>query len=52
MALSVPDYGINARMAAQSAATLLGRQQRPYSVAVPGFSQVRGGPAHKPTHMS
>lgn len=40
MALSVPDYGVHSRMAAQSAAALHGRQQRPYSVAVPGFSQV------------
>ncbi|XP_030255692.1 brain-specific angiogenesis inhibitor 1-associated protein 2-like isoform X2 [Sparus aurata] len=39
MALSTPDYGMHSRMAAQSAATLHGRQQRPYSVAVPGFSQ-------------
>ncbi|XP_029311535.1 brain-specific angiogenesis inhibitor 1-associated protein 2 isoform X2 [Cottoperca gobio] len=39
MPLPVPDYGINSRMAAQSAAALHGRQQRPYSVAVPGFSQ-------------
>ncbi|XP_031698700.1 brain-specific angiogenesis inhibitor 1-associated protein 2 isoform X5 [Anarrhichthys ocellatus] len=39
MALPVPDYGIHSRMAAQSAAALHGRQQRPYSVAVPGFSQ-------------
>ncbi|XP_070846321.1 BAR/IMD domain-containing adapter protein 2 isoform X2 [Chaetodon trifascialis] len=38
-ALSVPDYGVQSRMAAQSAAALHGRQQRPYSVAVPGFSQ-------------
>lgn len=42
MALPVPDYGIHSRMAAQSAAALHGRQQRPYSVAVPGFSQVGG----------
>lgn len=40
MALPVPDYGIHSRMAAQTAAALHGRQQRPYSVAVPGFSQV------------
>ncbi|XP_037610095.1 brain-specific angiogenesis inhibitor 1-associated protein 2 isoform X5 [Sebastes umbrosus] len=39
MALPVPDYGIHSHMAAQSAAALHGRQQRPYSVAVPGFSQ-------------
>ncbi|XP_068585354.1 BAR/IMD domain-containing adapter protein 2-like isoform X2 [Cebidichthys violaceus] len=38
-ALPVPDYAIHSRMAAQSAAALHGRQQRPYSVAVPGFSQ-------------
>lgn len=42
VALPVPDYGVQARMAAQSAAALHGRQQRPYSVAVPGFSQVGG----------
>uniref|UniRef100_A0A3B4YCG5 BAR/IMD domain-containing adapter protein 2 n=1 Tax=Seriola lalandi dorsalis TaxID=1841481 RepID=A0A3B4YCG5_SERLL len=49
MALPAPDYGMHSRMAAQSATALHGRQQRPYSVAVPGFSQVRGavgwGPA-------
>ncbi|XP_062271082.1 brain-specific angiogenesis inhibitor 1-associated protein 2-like [Scomber scombrus] len=39
MALPMPDYSIHQRMAAQSAAALHGRQQRPYSVAVPGFSQ-------------
>nr|XP_046232256.1 brain-specific angiogenesis inhibitor 1-associated protein 2 isoform X3 [Scatophagus argus] len=39
VALSVPDYGVQSRMAAQSAAALHGRQQRPYSVAVPGFPQ-------------
>ncbi|GAA6226540.1 brain-specific angiogenesis inhibitor 1-associated protein 2 isoform X1 [Lates japonicus] len=39
VALPVPDYAIQSRMAAQSAAALHGRQQRPYSVAVPGFSQ-------------
>ncbi|XP_041671840.1 brain-specific angiogenesis inhibitor 1-associated protein 2 isoform X3 [Cheilinus undulatus] len=39
MSLSVPDYSLHSRMAAQSAAALHGRQQRPYSVAVPGFSQ-------------
>ncbi|CAB1433955.1 unnamed protein product, partial [Pleuronectes platessa] len=39
MALPVPDYGSHARMAAPSAAALHGRQQRPYSVAVPGSSQ-------------
>ncbi|XP_039644532.1 brain-specific angiogenesis inhibitor 1-associated protein 2 isoform X3 [Perca fluviatilis] len=42
MALPVPDYGLHSRMEAQSAAALHGRQQqqqRPYSVAVPGFSQ-------------
>uniref|UniRef100_A0A8C9ZS26 BAR/IMD domain-containing adapter protein 2 n=1 Tax=Sander lucioperca TaxID=283035 RepID=A0A8C9ZS26_SANLU len=45
MALPVPDYGLHSRMEAQSAAALHGRQQqqRPYSVAVPGYSQV-GGP--------
>ncbi|KAM6964007.1 BAR/IMD domain-containing adapter protein 2 isoform 2-T2 [Tautogolabrus adspersus] len=39
MSLSVSDYGLHSRMMAQSAAALHGRQQRPYSVAVPGFSQ-------------
>ncbi|XP_029934135.1 brain-specific angiogenesis inhibitor 1-associated protein 2 isoform X2 [Myripristis murdjan] len=39
MVLPVPDYGMHTRMAAQSAAVPHGRQQRPYSVAVPGFSQ-------------
>ncbi|KAM4623836.1 BAR/IMD domain-containing adapter protein 2 isoform 2-T3 [Polymixia lowei] len=39
IALPVPDYGMHSRMAAQSAAAPHGRQQRPYSVAVPGFSQ-------------
>lgn len=42
VALPVPDYSVHARMAAQSAAALHGRQQRPYSVAGPGFSQVGG----------
>uniref|UniRef100_A0A3Q3GRJ2 BAR/IMD domain-containing adapter protein 2 n=1 Tax=Labrus bergylta TaxID=56723 RepID=A0A3Q3GRJ2_9LABR len=42
MSLSVSDYGLHSRMMAQSAAALHGRQQRPYSVAVPGFSQVGG----------
>ncbi|XP_068455342.1 BAR/IMD domain-containing adapter protein 2 isoform X3 [Clinocottus analis] len=38
-ALPAPDYAVHARMAAQSAAALHGRQPRPYSVAGPGFSQ-------------
>ncbi|KAM4716135.1 BAR/IMD domain-containing adapter protein 2-like isoform 5-T5 [Anableps anableps] len=38
MTLPVPDYGTHSRMSAQSTATLH-RQQRPYSVAVPGFPQ-------------
>ncbi|XP_035468021.2 brain-specific angiogenesis inhibitor 1-associated protein 2 isoform X3 [Scophthalmus maximus] len=38
-ALPAPDYGVHSRMAAPGAAALHGRQQRPYSVAVPGFSQ-------------
>nr|XP_040033193.1 brain-specific angiogenesis inhibitor 1-associated protein 2 isoform X2 [Gasterosteus aculeatus aculeatus] len=43
MAPAGPDYGIHPRMAAQGAAALHGRQQqRPYSVAVPGFSQQGG----------
>uniref|UniRef100_A0A3Q1GNL0 BAR/IMD domain-containing adapter protein 2 n=1 Tax=Acanthochromis polyacanthus TaxID=80966 RepID=A0A3Q1GNL0_9TELE len=42
MSLPGPDYSVHSRMAAQSAAALHGRQQRPYSVAVPGFSQVGG----------
>lgn len=40
VAAPVPDYSIHPRMAAQTAAALHGRQQRPYSMAVPGFSQV------------
>ena len=53
MALSTPDYGMHPRMAAQSAATLHSRQQRPYSVAVPGFSQVGGlEKSHKNTHKN
>ncbi|XP_045924355.1 brain-specific angiogenesis inhibitor 1-associated protein 2-like isoform X2 [Micropterus dolomieu] len=47
MPLSVPDYGIHSRMAAQSAAALHGRQQRPYSVAVPGFPQ-QGAEEYEP----
>uniref|UniRef100_A0A665WR84 BAR/IMD domain-containing adapter protein 2 n=1 Tax=Echeneis naucrates TaxID=173247 RepID=A0A665WR84_ECHNA len=39
VAQPAPEYGTHSRMAAQSAAALHGRQQRPYSVAVPGFSQ-------------
>uniref|UniRef100_A0A3P8SXZ2 BAR/IMD domain-containing adapter protein 2 n=1 Tax=Amphiprion percula TaxID=161767 RepID=A0A3P8SXZ2_AMPPE len=39
MSLPGPDYGVHSRMAAPIAAALHGRQQRPYSVAVPGFSQ-------------
>lgn len=52
MALSTPDYGMHSRMAAQSAATLHGRQQRPYSVAVPGFSQVGRLGKHTNTHTN
>lgn len=40
VAASVPEYAVHSHMAAQSAASLHGRQQRPYSVVVPGFSQV------------
>ncbi|XP_022598210.1 brain-specific angiogenesis inhibitor 1-associated protein 2 isoform X1 [Seriola dumerili] len=47
MALPAPDYGIHSRMAAQSATALHGRQQRPYSVAVPGFSQ-QGAEEYEP----
>ncbi|KAM6951518.1 BAR/IMD domain-containing adapter protein 2 [Aplochiton taeniatus] len=40
MGLPVADYGTSSRLLAQSAAMAAhGRQQRPYSVAVPGFSQ-------------
>lgn len=39
MPVSAPDYGIHSRMAAHSTATLH-RQQRPYSMAGPGFPQV------------
>ncbi|KAK6328427.1 hypothetical protein J4Q44_G00004050 [Coregonus suidteri] len=34
-----PDYGMSSRLLAQSAAMAHSRQQRPYSVAGPGFSQ-------------
>lgn len=40
MVLPVPDYNMHSRMAAQNAAAVHSRQQRPYSVAVPGFAQV------------
>uniref|UniRef100_A0A673BMS1 BAR/IMD domain-containing adapter protein 2 n=1 Tax=Sphaeramia orbicularis TaxID=375764 RepID=A0A673BMS1_9TELE len=46
LTLPVADYGVHPRMAAaaaaQSAVALHGRQQRPYSVAGPGFTQVGG----------
>ncbi|XP_017166221.1 brain-specific angiogenesis inhibitor 1-associated protein 2-like isoform X9 [Poecilia reticulata] len=59
MPLPGPDYGTHTRMSAQSTATLH-RQQRPYSVAVPGFPQqgveeyeprfpTRSGPPSEPT---
>ncbi|CAB1312990.1 unnamed protein product, partial [Coregonus sp. 'balchen'] len=38
-----PDYGMSSRLLAQSAAMAHSRQQRPYSVAGPGFSQFRRG---------
>nr|XP_033963811.1 brain-specific angiogenesis inhibitor 1-associated protein 2 isoform X3 [Pseudochaenichthys georgianus] len=47
MAVPVPDYGVHSLMAAQSAAALHGRQQRPYSVAVPGFPQ-QGAEEYEP----
>ncbi|MEQ2284472.1 Brain-specific angiogenesis inhibitor 1-associated protein 2 [Ameca splendens] len=47
MTLPVPDYGTHSRMSAQTTATLH-RQQRPYSVAVPGFPQVQN--IHTQTH--
>ncbi|XP_076008058.1 BAR/IMD domain-containing adapter protein 2 isoform X2 [Genypterus blacodes] len=49
MALPVPNYDMHSRMAAQSpgAAAAHGRQQRPYSVAVPGFAQ-QGGEEYEP----
>lgn len=40
VASSVPEYAVHSHMAAQSVASLHGRQQRPYSMVVPGFSQV------------
>ncbi|XP_040924390.1 brain-specific angiogenesis inhibitor 1-associated protein 2 isoform X2 [Betta splendens] len=53
-----PEYGVQTRMAAPTAAALHGRQQRPYSVAVPGFPQqveeyeprfpTSGGPPSEP----
>lgn len=45
-AASVPEYAVHSHMAVQSAAPLHGRQQRPYSMVAPGFSQV-GGSSHK-----
>lgn len=39
-AASVPEYAVHSHMAAQSAASLHGRQPRPYSMVAPGFSQV------------
>ncbi|XP_028332128.1 brain-specific angiogenesis inhibitor 1-associated protein 2 isoform X1 [Gouania willdenowi] len=40
VALPITDYNVHSRMTSQSAAALHGRQQqRPYSVAGPGFSQ-------------
>uniref|UniRef100_A0A673BIZ1 BAR/IMD domain containing adaptor protein 2 n=1 Tax=Sphaeramia orbicularis TaxID=375764 RepID=A0A673BIZ1_9TELE len=47
LTLPVADYGVHPRMAAaaaaQSAVALHGRQQRPYSVAGPGFTQLKLG---------
>uniref|UniRef100_A0A3B3DNS2 BAR/IMD domain-containing adapter protein 2 n=1 Tax=Oryzias melastigma TaxID=30732 RepID=A0A3B3DNS2_ORYME len=43
--LPSPDYGLHPRLAAQSTATLHSRPQRPYSMAGPGFSQVRASPS-------
>nr|XP_054605443.1 brain-specific angiogenesis inhibitor 1-associated protein 2 isoform X5 [Nothobranchius furzeri] len=43
MSLPVHDYSMHSRLAAQSAASAHSRQQRPYSVAVPGFSQLQQG---------
>lgn len=40
VAVSVPEYAVHSHMAVQSAAPLHGRQQRPYSMVAPGFSQV------------
>uniref|UniRef100_H2SNT1 BAR/IMD domain-containing adapter protein 2 n=1 Tax=Takifugu rubripes TaxID=31033 RepID=H2SNT1_TAKRU len=40
VAVSVPEYAVHSHMAAQGVASLHGRQQRPYSMVVPGFSQV------------
>uniref|UniRef100_A0A3P9KK83 BAR/IMD domain-containing adapter protein 2 n=1 Tax=Oryzias latipes TaxID=8090 RepID=A0A3P9KK83_ORYLA len=47
MALPAPDYGLHPRLAAQSTATLHSRPQRPYSMAVPGFSQ-QGAEEYEP----
>ncbi|XP_069016047.1 BAR/IMD domain-containing adapter protein 2 isoform X2 [Embiotoca jacksoni] len=52
MALPMTDYGIQSRMAAQSASALHGRQQRPYSVAVPGFPQQQGAEEYEPRFPS
>lgn len=40
MAITAPDYNMHPRVAAQSSAPVHGRQQRPYSMAAPGFPQV------------
>uniref|UniRef100_A0A674F6Z2 BAR/IMD domain-containing adapter protein 2 n=1 Tax=Salmo trutta TaxID=8032 RepID=A0A674F6Z2_SALTR len=45
-----PDYGMSSRLLAQSAAMAHSRQQRPYSMAGPGFSQVNNNNTHTDTH--
>uniref|UniRef100_A0A8C8JGY6 Brain-specific angiogenesis inhibitor 1-associated protein 2 n=1 Tax=Oncorhynchus tshawytscha TaxID=74940 RepID=A0A8C8JGY6_ONCTS len=45
-----PDYGMSSRLLAQSAAMAHSRQQRPYSMTGPGFSQVNNNNTHTDTH--
>ena len=45
-----PDYGMSSRLLAQSAAMAHSRQQRPYSMTGPGFSQVNKNNTHTDTH--
>uniref|UniRef100_A0A8C7V4D8 BAR/IMD domain-containing adapter protein 2 n=1 Tax=Oncorhynchus mykiss TaxID=8022 RepID=A0A8C7V4D8_ONCMY len=45
-----PDYGMSSRLLAQSAAMAHSRQQRPYSMTGPGFSQVNKNNTHTDMH--
>jgi hypothetical protein len=44
-----PDYGMSSRLLAQSAAMAHSRQQRPYSMTGPSFSQVNNNNTHTDT---